>query len=315
MQSHLDCTVPYPRGMPTEFAPLVVFAYRRPKHLARCLSALRRNRESSRSPLIIFCDGPKGPEDADAVLRTREVAWGVEGFASVRVVVADRNKGLAPSVIDGVTQVLNDYSHAIVVEDDLMVSVDFLAYMNEGLALYKEDPRVVSIHGFLPAVDVELPQSFFLRGADCWGWATWRRAWSEIDFDSKTLLESLETSPDRLLFDFDGAYPYLKMLRDQVDGKIDSWAIRWYASAFLQGKLTLHPGSSLVTNTGMGGMGTHTGVVEGLRSSAQRIDLPLRAIDVHDDLVAREAIATALRGRPSMVKRIIRWLRVRGMDR
>lgn len=301
--------------MSAEFAPIVVFAYRRPDHLDRCLASLAQNPEAHGSQLIIFCDGAKTDSERREVLATRDVANSARGFASVGVVESEENRGLAASVISGVSQVLDERESVIVVEDDIVVSVDFLAYMNEGLALYREDPRVVSIHGFLPVVDVELPQSFFLRGADCWGWATWRRAWSEIDFDGETLLARMEMNPDRRLFDFDGAYPYLQMLRDQVDGKIDSWAIRWYAAAFLAGQFTLHPGVSLVTNTGMEGSGTHAGYVEGLSSSASRISLPLMKADVREEPQFRTAVSRALRTRTSKWRKVGQWLRSTRMGR
>ena len=297
--------------MPIEFAPIVVFAYRRPDHLRSCLESLLATPEASASPLVIFCDGPRGDFELDAVERTRNVARSVTGFASIQVIEAEHNQGLAESVIGGVSRVLQEYESVVVVEDDLLVSEDFLAYMNEGLMLYRDDDRVVSIHGFLPTVDTQLPQSFFLRGADCWGWATWRRAWVAADWDGPSLLARLRVHPDRERFDFGGAYPYLQMLQDQVDGKVDSWAIRWYASAFLCDRYTLHPGVSLVTNIGMEGSGTHAGAVEGLRSTAGRIGLPLLEAPVLDNPSAVRAIAHALQPKPrarTQVREVMRRL-------
>lgn len=301
--------------MPVEFAPIVVFAYRRPDHLQRCLESLLTAPEAQASPLVIFCDGPRGDFERDAVERTRGVARSTTGFASVQVVEAEHNQGLATSVIEGVTRVLQEHESVVVVEDDLLVSEDFLAYMNQGLALYRDDDRVASIHGFLPTVHAQLPQSFFLRGADCWGWATWRRAWVAADWDGPSLLARLRVHPNRERFDFGGAYPYLQMLQDQVDGKVDSWAIRWYASTFLSDLYTLHPGASLVTNIGMEGSGTHAGVIAGLRSTASRIDLPLREVPVVDNPNAVQAIAQALRTKPRVRARVGGLMRRLGLGR
>ena len=298
--------------MPAEFAPIAVFAFRRPDHLRRCLAALSAANGAGESQLIVFCDGARDESERALVDRTREVARAASGFASVEVIEAQRNKGLAASVIEGVTHVLAEHETVIVVEDDLVVSQDFLAFMNQGLSLYRDDKRVVSIHGFLPAVEAPMPQSFFLRGADCWGWATWREAWLNANFDGVDLLDQLRNHPDRSQFDFDGAYPYLEMLQDQVDRAIDSWAIRWYASAFLDDRYTLHPGVSLVTNIGMEGSGTHLGGMDALRSSAGRLTLPLREIPVADNTSARHAIARAFEGgsrSQRWVKRISRGLR------
>ena len=280
--------------MTHEQAPVAVFAYRRPDHLTRCLAALGANPEASATRLVIFCDGPKSPAEADAVSETRKVARNVQGFAYVDVVESESNQGLANSLIAGVSEVVDEAGEVIVVEDDLVVSEDFLAYMNQGLAAYREDPRVASIHGFLPKVDRELPQSFFLRGADCWGWATWKRAWSAFNPDGAALLAALREHPDRSAFDFKGAYPYLDMLERQVRGEVDSWAIRWYASAFLADMYTLYPGVSLVANIGMEGSGTHAGRLEALEAQAARFSLPLRRIPVSEYPRGREAVAAAL---------------------
>ena len=277
-----------------EQAPVAVFAYRRPDHLTRCLASLAANTEAAATRIVIFCDGPKSPAEADAVSETRKVARNVQGFAAVDVVESDSNRGLANSLIAGVSEVVDEAGEVIVVEDDLVVSEDFLAYMNQGLALYRDDPQVASIHGFLPKVDRELPQSFFLRGADCWGWATWKRAWRSFDPDGVVLLAALREHPARDAFEFDGAYPYLDMLQRQVRGEVDSWAILWYASAFLTDMYTLHPGVSLVANTGMEGSGTHGGRLEALEAEAARFSLPLRRIPVQEHQPAREAVAAAL---------------------
>src|SRR5690606_23610171 len=103
-----------------------------------------------------------------------------------------------------------------------------------------------------------LPSSFFLRGADCWGWATWERGWKLFNENGKELLEELKRKKQQRRFDFDGSYPFLRMLKRQVEGKNSSWAVRWYASAFLQDKLTLYPGKSLIRNIGNDNSGTHS---------------------------------------------------------
>lgn len=283
--------------MTDERAPIALFAYRRPEHLARCLASLAANPEARQTALVIYCDGPKSAADAKLVATTRDVARAAEGFTSVRVIASDVNRGLAASVISGVSEVLEWSDSVIVVEDDLVVSEDFLAYMNQGLELYRDEPKVVSIHGFLPRVREALPQSFFLRGADCWGWATWRRGWNTFNPDGSDLLRQLRSANEVDAFDFHGAYPYLEMLERQVRGEVDSWAIRWYASAFLAGQFTLHPGASLVTNIGMEGSGTHAGQHQGLNSTTHRLSLPLHRTPVVENTQARAAVGDALRGR------------------
>ena len=275
-------------------APVVLFAFRRPDHLEQSLRSLAANPLASATDLTIFCDGPRNSLDFEPVQRTREIAKSTQGFASLNVVERKTNLGLAQSVISGVTESLRSQDRVIVMEDDLVVSADFLEYMNQALDLYQDDDRVISIHGYMYAVPPVLPQSVFLRGADCWGWATWRRGWELFEPDSQKLLQELDKSPNRLEFDFNGAFPYRQMLKDQAAGKVDSWAIRWYASAFVANKLTLYPGQSLVENIGQEGSGTHSEASASHDVPAGKINLPLKPIEVFESTLARDTVSQAL---------------------
>lgn len=271
-------------------APVALFAFRRPDHLLRCLTSLAACPEAASTDLVVFCDGPRGPHDAAAVEEVRAIAREAAGFGSVKVVEQPVNRGLAASVIDGVTAVLGDHECVIVVEDDLVVSVDFLRFLNEALDMYGDDEDVVSIHAFSYPTYGELPQTFFLRGADCWGWATWRRGWALFDPDGPGLLARLRASGLEREFDLDGAYPYTALLEDQVEGRVDSWAVRWRASAFLAGRVTLWPGVSLVENIGQDGSGTHSVATSSLAVEAARLAWPLERIPVQESAAARTAI-------------------------
>ena len=289
--------------MQAKFAPIVVFAYNRPDHLTACLESLAANPQAPDSNLTIYCDGPKPGEDPTNVQAVREIATEWHGrdpspFAGIRVLEQQVNRGLANSVISGVSEALVCNDRVIVVEDDLVVSPDFLSFMNQGLELYEDETDVISIHGFMYAVDAELGQSVFLRGADCWGWATWRRGWELFRPDSRELLVELRQRADRRDVDFNGAFPYTAMLQEQADGKIDSWAVRWYASAFLANKLTLYPGKSLVTNIGQDASGTNFLTADQARSSHKpdlgRLREPLELTPVTESIEARNAISEAL---------------------
>jgi hypothetical protein len=249
----------YPPAAP---APVVLFCYMRPEHLARTIESLQRNPEASRTHLRVYCDAAKKPEHQDAVDAVRRCVDSISGFASVTRIHRAQNMGLARSIIDGVSTTLQEFDRVIVLEDDLVLSPHFLAYMNSGLALYEADAQVASIHGYCYPVTHALPETFFLRGADCWGWATWSRAWACFEPDGGRLLAELAGRDLTREFDLDGSYPYTAMLRGQIAGRNDSWAIRWHASCFLREMLTLYPGRSLVVNIGNDASGTHCGPTE-----------------------------------------------------
>jgi hypothetical protein len=269
-------------------APVVIFAYKRLSHLTQCLDALRANTLAPVSDLIVFSDGPKKDTDKEGVRAVRNYLKTVHGFRSVKIIEHESNLGLSRSIIQNVTAVVNEYSKIIVVEDDLVTSPYFLQFMNDALEKYDHDENVISIHGYVYPVKGTLPPLFFLRGADCWGWATWKRGWSLMETDGRALLNTIVTSGEQARFDFFGTYPYMRMLRDQIDGKNDSWAILWYASAFVKHKLTLYPGASLVRNIGNDDSGTHSRTTNkfDVTVSSKEVDVMGTPVSVEDNHAA-----------------------------
>jgi hypothetical protein len=290
-------------------APIALFAYNRQAHLEQTVTALRQNHGASAHDLYVFSDGPRNPAAAEAVAAVRRYIPGIEGFKTVNIVERSGNFGLARSIIDGVSRLTSEHGRVIVVEDDLLTSPHFLEFMNNGLDYYEADDRVISLHGYSYPVDGELPETFFLRGADCWGWATWKRGWDLFEADGRILLEQLTTRRLTNRFDFDGAYPFTKMLSDQIARKNDSWAIRWNASAFLKDKLTLYPGRSLVLNTGNDGSGTHCSPTDSYSGLLSVEAIRFETIPVQEDARAWSLFAAFLRSsRPALAVRVFRKL-------
>jgi hypothetical protein len=277
-------------------APLALFAFNRPTHVQRTLAALVRNELAAQTDLIVFCDGPRGGQDAESVRLVRDQVRAVEGFRSVKLVEQGENLGLAASIIRGVSAVCAEHGRVIVVEDDLVTSPFFLRYMNEGLDLYAQVEEVISLHGYVYPVNGPLPETFLLRGADCWGWATWQRGWALFNPDGRQLLAELEQRKLTGDFDFGGVSGHTAMLRDQIAGRNNSWAVRWYASAFLRGKLTLYPGCSLVQNIGHDSSGAHCG--DTVRYDGKLADKPvtMRRLEPTENQEARKAFSDFFRG-------------------
>jgi hypothetical protein len=243
---------------PSEIStPIALFTYARPNHTRRTVEALLRNPEASNHDLIVFSDAASTLEKQLAVDEVRAYLATISGFRSVCIHYRPYNFGLSKSIVEGVTEVLRVHERIIVLEDDLVTSPYFLAYMNQALEKYAEDDRVVSIHGYVYPIKKSLPEAFFLRGADCWAWATWQHEWGLFNPNGQYLLDELKRRRLIGTFNFNGSYSYSAMLEAQIHGKNDSWAVRWYASAFLADKLTLYPGRSLVHNIGFDGEGVH----------------------------------------------------------
>lgn len=246
----------------SKYAPIIVFVYNRPEHTCRTLTMLAKNYLARESDLFVFCDGPKEnatEEQKNKILEVRNIVRKNFGFKSITVTESDKNKGLAPSVIAGVTEIVNKFEKCIVVEDDLDTSPYFLQYMNDALVVYKDIENVACIHGYVEPHKKQLPETFFLKGADCWGWATWKRAWVKFNPDGQELLDEIHRRHCEKHFNFNNTYNYVGMLEDQIAGKNSSWAIRWQASAYLNNMYCLYPNETLILNVGFDGTGTHCG--------------------------------------------------------
>ena len=245
-----------------KLAPIALFVYNRPWHTHQTIEALQKNELAANSDLFIFADGANKPEHVDAVRDVREYLRTITGFSSVSIIERDENFGLAKSIITGVTEIVNKYGRIIVLEDDMVTSPYFIRYMNEALDMYENEERVVSIHGYIYPIKAKLPDTFFLKDTGCWGWGTWKRGWDLFEPDGNKLLNELINRNLTKKFDLNGSYDFTKMLRDQINGKNNSWAIRWQASAFLKDKITLFPGQSLLKNIGHDSSGVHCGATK-----------------------------------------------------
>lgn len=288
-----------------EAAPIVLFVYNRLDHARRTVEALQKNVLAHESELFVFSDAPKSEEQAGAVRDVRQYLRQITGFRSVTIVDRKTNLGLARSIIDGVTTVLKKYARIIVLEDDMVTSPYFLTYMNEALEKYADDDRVASIHGYVYPVEQALPAAFFLLGADCWGWATWRRGWAWFNPDGAYLLAELKRRKLIRAFDFNGTYPYTAMLKDQIKGANDSWAVRWYASTFLAGKLTLYPGRSLVHNIGNDNSGVHCGESSYWDSELSQRPISLNDITVEPSHKAHQAFEKFFQAKQTGLPRLV----------
>lgn len=249
-------------------APVIVFSYNRPDHLRRTLEALSKNDLASESVLYIYCDGPKPDateEQRRQIIANREVAHAATGFKEIHVSEADKNKGLANSIISGVTEVIGIYGKVVVLEDDLLTSPYFLNYMNAALDFYQNRPAVMSISANRPPADkMEIPLDYpydvfvCLRSYST-GWGTWKDRWDRVDWSMDDFDEFVNHSEQIEAFNRAGD-DMTDLLQMQREGKIDSWAMRFGFAHFKEHSVAILPCVSYVDNIGFDGTGMHSGV-------------------------------------------------------
>lgn len=287
---------------------IAVFAFRRPRHLARVLASLASQATPLRLPVHLFIDGPRHPAEQPAVLESRQVAESFADRLPIQLHIAHSNRGLYTSLTSGITALLAEHDQLIVLEDDIEVSPHFLAYMLAALDCYATVQQVASIHAYLPPLPLDLPAGFFLRGADCWGWATWRDRWALYRHDAAAMAAEIRSRGLARAFDLGGVVPNLRLLDQRAAGRSGSWAICWHASCFLADRYTLHPGRSLARNIGLDHSGEHCAPSPALEASLSDQPLPVPRMRVEEDAAIVAAFARQL-APPPLWRRLILRLR------
>lgn len=238
--------------------PVVLFVFNRPDHLSRVLEQLRRNKIAK---LYVFCDGSRGPEDEEGVAAVRKTIQEID-WVEKEVFESPKNKGLSPSIIEGLGKLFKIHERLIVVEDDIVVAPGFYNYMLKSLEYYKDEKSVYGVTGTCyPIGEKVLKDSkydTYLERRFCsWGWGMWRRAWEQLDFDVKKLAKKYEPIQDQTasLAGSDMAMMAPMALSGELGG---SWDVLIGINLLVQKKTFVWPTTNFVENDGIG-TGTHTG--------------------------------------------------------
>lgn len=272
-------------------APLVIFVYNRLFQTQKMLEAIDGNILSGETDAFIFSDGAKNEKDQERVDAVREYIHRFmenSNFKSVTITEAPQNKGLANSIIDGVSEIIEKYGRVIVLEDDLVTAENFLQFMNDCLSFYERNDKVWSIGGtsyVLPSLK-DYPYDVFAcyRGESC-GWATWLDRWEKVDWDISDYQAFLKDRKRKKQFRR-GGQDMVEALQMQMEGKTDSWAIRWCYQESKEDMYTIMPVVSLITNIGWDGSGTHSDVDRfHVKKSERKFEYRLRNVEIDEKLM------------------------------
>lgn len=276
-------------------APVVLFVYKRLDHTTEVITSLKRCSLAEETDLYIFSDGAKKEEDQAAVHEVRAFLDTIhDGFAKVELVKRKHNVGLARNIIEGVTHVIEQYGRAIVIEDDLVFSPQFLNFMNGALDHYQHHKSIFAITGYNPAMKFPsyYQEKVYLNyRSSSWGWATWADRWAGIDWEVKDFPAFARNKKQQKLFNRPGE-DMTDMLFRQMQGHINSWSIRFSYAQFRNNAYTIYPVQSLVANIGTDGSGTHSGT-----TNRYTVDLSMDegSISFPDTLEVDEAIIREFR--------------------
>lgn len=265
-----------------QVAPIALFVYNRPKHTRKTVEALLANPEAIDSDLFIFSDAAKNKASELSVAEVRKYVHEISGFKSVKIIERESNFGLAKSIIEGVTLLCAEYGRVIVLEDDIVTCPFFLQFMNMSLDKYALEPTVWHISGWNYPIDSDgLEDAFFWRLMNCWGWATWQDRWLHFEKNPQRLIQTWRTE-DIYKFNLNGVQNVWKQITYNYNGKLNTWAVFWYATIFEHKGLCLNPTVSMVENIGLDGSGENCGINNAFstkRLSNTEIKLPNEIIE------------------------------------
>jgi hypothetical protein len=270
-------------------APIALFTYNRLEETKQTIEALQKNFLANESVLFIFSDGYKNEESKNKVDSVRNYIHNINGFKNVNVFESEKNKGLADSIINGVSQVLKDFENVIVLEDDLITSPNFLDFMNQALCFYNNDNSVCSISGYtmnLKSLKNLSKDFYFGYRSSSWGWATWKNVWESVDWDVTGYNDFMKSKKRKQNFNIGGS-DMTAMLKAQMNGKIDSWAIRFCYQQFLNKQACVFPQVSKIQSIGFSKEATHT---NGARKFIAKIDESLRRSFNFENFIAYDNI-------------------------
>ena len=243
-------------------SPICLFVYKRYDTTKLMLESLLACPECADSELYVFMDEARNDSEADDVEKVRALFDNLQGFKAIHPYPARMNKGMARSVIDGVTTVLEKHESIIVLEDDLVVAPDFLTFMNAALEAYRDRSDIWSISGYTPNLK-EIEQYdknsvFLVPRAQCWGWATWSDRWETVDWEVSDFNYLARNKKRRKAFDM-GGNDLFRTLEMEHRERIESWAVRWAYAASKQKMWTVNPMLSKVQNIGLKSSTSHVG--------------------------------------------------------
>lgn len=293
-----------------KLSPIVLFVYNRPEHTKRTVESLLKNTLAGKSALFIFSDGAKNDSDTMKVNAVRDYLKTIKGFIKIEIVLREKNFGLANSVISGITAIFKQNDRVIVIEDDIISSSSFLNFMNKALAFYQEEKTIYSISGY--PYPIKIPTTyrkdiFISYRASSWGWGTWKDRWEKVDWEVKDFSTFISDKKTQNLFDR-GGQDLTQMLKAQMKGKIDSWAIRWVYAHFKNNAYCLYPIVPLCKNIGTDKSGTHS-------SSSKKLDVELRVSDreliLDQNPILNEEIVSEIQKlfKLTLIRRIINFIK------
>tara|TARA_B100000989_G_scaffold298895_1_gene290832 strand:+ start:23417 stop:24382 length:966 start_codon:yes stop_codon:yes gene_type:complete len=239
-------------------APICLFVFNKSHLINKILKSVSRCVGFSEHRLFIFSDNFKNYTDKKPVDKIRNILIKFSAKnKNVTLIFRNKNLGLKKNITFGINEIISKYKRVIVLEDDLILSRNFLLYMNSGLNFYKNDKKVFSINGYVPKLPKKLLRNynydnFLLYSTSSWGWGTWYDRWKI--FKAKFKVDKDNIKKVKKIFSLAPNENYFSFLDINLRNK-DLWAANWSYASLKDKKLNSFPTISKVSNIGFDGSG------------------------------------------------------------
>ena len=291
------------------YSPIALFVYNRLQHTKKVIEAIKKNHISQRSTIYVFSDFSDVEFEKNKIKKIRNYLNNLNGFKKIIIVQRKYNLGTSNNIVLGLNQIFKKHDKCIIIEDDIIISKNFLYQMNYFLEKFNKITNIASIEGYMYPVKFKksIPDYFFLKGTGCWGWATWKRSWKNYEGSAEKLLNKFNDEKELVNdFDYYDSYPYYKMLKKQKWSKKKSWAIKWYASNFIKQNYTIYFKNTLVKNIGLDGSGENCKIDYQINQKKfTNITCKIKTNDeVNENINAKKDIAKYLKTKFSYINKL-----------
>ncbi len=285
-------------------APICLFTFKRLDCTKQTVEALKNNTLASESELFVYTDAPRNDEEAKVVDTVKEYTRTIDGFKKVHLVPRENNMGCAKSIITGVSELMENYGKAIVVEDDIVTSTNFLAFMNQCLDQYQNDQKIWSISGY--TFHIDYPQdypydAYMVQRGSPWGWASWKDRWDTVDWQASDFFE-FKKDRKRVREFHVGGSDLVRMVTRNLVGDIDGWDPIWIYQQFKNKQYSVYPVVSKVQNIGFSPDATHTKFYNRFRTEID--ESGKTEFNLPEQLVLEDKIVKSYQNKYSLRKRL-----------
>jgi hypothetical protein len=251
--------------------------------------------------LYVAADGarPGRLDDIEKCKETREIINQVDWDCTVKTLFRDENLGCGLGVCSAITWFFEHVEQGIILEDDCFPDISFFNFCGELLEKYKDDKSIFLISGsnFQNGHKRGNASYFFSNYTTTWGWASWRRAWENFNYDITDIPKTFHNGVLDHVFHSSSEKRFWKKKFKLIDSqKSNIWDFQWLYTVWLNRGVGITPNVNLVMNLGMDNSGTHFFLKDSIREQkfVYSIEFPLvhpqKTIDREADIFTYKQI-------------------------